>query len=525
MSFYVTLPSSASTRSEYSSGTEYRTYLQKELILPENDWYVALVSFHYTGQKWGTLSVAERSFAYMRKELQYCNFVLTIQMMEKSDKAMYLQIGDTRRDIKTNNYTWHELRKEISDAYAQLSAQLHAGDSVFNFEEDDKITITKSASTEFGIVASKPLADLLTIDNILIVEGIILKYGTSKLNLTYKVPEVLSSSFLLFKHSENEDCSLSVQTSQLARPGVKYVIPPGQWSLELLSSYINNESNNLITFNFVGITDFSSETSGEYHGKLQITALGEAALVHISFSNDLVEKLGLNTASKLVKAATIWEYDFILKEPLIESSPRAFTLNKPSFGSFDALFSTINKRLLQETNGVKAFTFHLQNDCATITAHRGATYKLRVPRALLRKLAFDMSQFGKAEDEKKAVWLDLPKNESFVRGKNITATAEFAQAMFIQSGLFESKALSAFWVLTDIVNDQVVGNGSIPLLRIVPNNASENVGHIESLEGHYLPLNNTRISAINIRVCTGTTQELVPFDNDVTCVLHFMRRS
>ena len=57
---------------------------------------------------------------------------------------------------------------------------------------------------------------------------------------------------------------------------------------------------------------------------------------------------------------------------------------------------------------------------------------------------------------------------------------------------------------------------------MVPNNAAENTLHMESLDAQYLPLATGCIDSIKIKICAGPSDELVQFDNEVTCILNFM---
>ena len=82
MSFYVTLPSREGF-SYSNQGTEYRTTLQQPIVLKEDDWYVAMVNFQYVGQKWGALSLAERSMEYSYVGPNFINYVVTCKTWPK----------------------------------------------------------------------------------------------------------------------------------------------------------------------------------------------------------------------------------------------------------------------------------------------------------------------------------------------------------------------------------------------------------------------------------------------------------
>ena len=102
-------------------GTEYRTTLPQPIVLKEDDWHVAMVNFQYVGQKWGSLSLAERTMEYSYVGAETIDYVVTCETWPKGDAYIYI---DTRRSdcISKGNYTdgqfftalfkiWHDLAK------------------------------------------------------------------------------------------------------------------------------------------------------------------------------------------------------------------------------------------------------------------------------------------------------------------------------------------------------------------------------------------------------------------------------
>ena len=116
------------------------------------------------------------------------------------------------------------------------------------------------------------------------------------------------------------------------------------------------------------------------------------------------------------------------------------------------------------------------------------------------------------------VWLTFPDAKRL--GYSFTQLGEHAP-----HHLLEGRNMPAFWVYSNIIGEQLVGEQCITLLRVVPNNAAENTPHMESLDAQYLPLATRCINSIKIKICAGPTGELVQFDSELTCILHFMHRS
>ena len=78
-----------------------------------------------------------------------------------------------------------------------------------------------------------------------------------------------------------------------------------------------------------------------------------------------------------------------------------------------------------------------------------------------------------------------------------------------------------FYLYTNIIRYQYVGDAVAPLLRIVQSNKSFQ----QFTQPYYLPINRDILQTINIRVCDAEGKE-IEFDKEdrVVCVLHFRRK-
>ena len=147
MSFYVILPSTAINE---GAGAEYRTTLCHEIILPENDWHVALTTFQYVGQKWGLLNHRERTVGIQYYGLINKNFVM--EWSHVSDFKVYVDTSVTV--LPVTNYTWENLQQKNKLAFANSLAtqnQIRQGQiksiitANLDFVNDGTLRISKNA--------------------------------------------------------------------------------------------------------------------------------------------------------------------------------------------------------------------------------------------------------------------------------------------------------------------------------------------------------------------------------------------
>ena len=150
-SFYVTLPS---TSIKDSGGAEYRTMLQHELILPEDDWHVALSNFQYIGQKWGSLTFNEHIIG-----IQYFGPVTKKFVMDWSAVGEYkVHVNGSESEIQKMNYTWEELQTQIKNVF---NLTLAAQNEVRKKQKKPKITAELLFLTSGIMVIKKDRVNLM----------------------------------------------------------------------------------------------------------------------------------------------------------------------------------------------------------------------------------------------------------------------------------------------------------------------------------------------------------------------------
>ena len=82
-----------------------------------------------------------------------------------------------------------------------------------------------------------------------------------------------------------------------------------------------------------------------------------------------------------------------------------------------------------------------------------------------------------------------------------------------------------FYIRTDIINSQNYNSGG-DVLRVINNDRAVNERVLISFQNfHYFPISARYLSNIQIRITDNHTEEDLPFDREVTCLLHFRRCS
>ena len=82
-----------------------------------------------------------------------------------------------------------------------------------------------------------------------------------------------------------------------------------------------------------------------------------------------------------------------------------------------------------------------------------------------------------------------------------------------------TKNVKSFWIHSDIIEEQFVGDTVANLLRIVPYNATEGTMHVDTFDPYYFPVTRRYMSTIEIRIMNGP--HIVQFDHEVVLVLNF----
>ena len=298
-SFYVTLRSSGSgsiTRNDV--GTVYRTYLQKEMLLFENDWQVALTNFHYVGQKWGNLSPYERSIAIQYYGPKLVEFVATCVTIKNKDN-FYIRAGRGESITLTlTNYTFEALKEKIEDMY-QSAVDFLGVKSSLRFVSDREMIFTKLPSaTPFNVEISEALANVIGIKKnrtFLFVENV---HSTS---LECKRPPIVALGYYKFTVKGYQQFYINL-TNGFPLTTTRFNIPNGEWTLEMLAAYlINKDIQHYFKVKVKNVVEYNGlDLQTEYHGTIVFENLYGDENFKIEFSDAFKAKLFLSTMDILL---------------------------------------------------------------------------------------------------------------------------------------------------------------------------------------------------------------------------------
>ena len=542
MSFYITLPSSSSSSSSSSKKNargsigcsgEYRSCLQKHILIPDDDWQVALTGFQYTGQKWGHLSSAEQTLGIQHISPSKTKIVTSLKKMEEdatlnnNQSTFWIKFGtDEASYMPMENYGCSDLKQQIVDTYASATASVNKPTKL-EFKDNGQIVISKNLNTVMKIQISPALVKLFSIEpeDIGSMHGYILPDLIETVHFTYKdPPSIVVPTYDIF----NATSATTMTLYGVGSKGYIYNIAKGYWTPSLFAEYINSNSRPYIKIEFINRQEIIAENNDVIvSGNFVIEAIVDIANFEIQFGPHLIDLLFIHNRLKLrgnPRMKAMYNYNLTIKA--VEQKPVMSKLPKTSFGSVESLCNHINQTITSMAGGQEVINFRLENgDVVKIAATQKHAYKLNIASSLLKKLGIT-GYLGNTTlgSNSEAVWLSFSSGE--ITGYSISNIQDMSVALpSTPSGLLVAKAISAFWVYTNIIVDQIVGNESVPLLRIVPNTADEGTAHMAVLDAQYIPVKNKRLSAINIKICNGSSEELVPFDSEITCVLHFMRRT
>lgn len=544
MSFYITLPSSSSSSLSSSSSKknargsigcngEYRCCLQKHILIPDNDWQVALTGFQYTGQKWGHLSAAEQIIGIQHISPSKTEIVISVKKMEEDAKlnngqsTFWIKFGTNEASyMPMENYGCSDLKQRIVDTYASATVSAKKPTKL-EFKDNGQIVISKDLNTVMKIQISPALVKLFSIEpeDIGSMHGYILPDLIETVHFSYKDPPSIESTYDVFNATSETTMTLyGVNNAS----GYIYNIGKGNWTPSLFAEYINSNSRPYIRIEFINRQEIITENNDVIvSGNFVIEAMVDIGNFEVKFGGHLTDLLFITGLTQLrgnPRRKVMFNYKLTIKA--VEQKPIMSKLSKTSFGSVESLCNHINQTIASIAGGQEVINFRLDNgDVVKIAATQKHAYKLNIASSLLRKLGIT-GYVGNTTltSTSEAIWISFTSGE--ISGYSISNIQDMSVTLpSTPSGLLIAKAISAFWVYTDIIVDQIVGNESVPLLRIVPNTADEGTAHMAVLDPQYIPLNNKRLSSINIKICNGSSEELVPFDSEVTCVLHFMRRS
>ena len=354
MSFYVTLPSKEGF--SYSNlGTEYRTTLPHPIVLKEDDWHVAMVNMQYVGQKWGKLSLAERTMEYSYVGPETIDYVVTCETWPKGDA--YINF-DTERSacISKGNYTYDQFFTALFKIWHDL-AKFHWPDELvlpslrMITSMDNDVTVRHilinsyftNNENEFYFTFSPCLIELLQLQKFVEYPVYPHKYaGVVQMKCYNPLPVVYSSNVNFFlSHNTTDTYTLKISGGMLKKL-YTLEIPHGYWTPYLLTNYINTQCKTIQ----VAFTQYSESllSAGVYESRALFTwsvikpQLSDETPYTVIFSKPFLENIGASGSTTISQFPALKE-SYAIVNTLLVQTYKAVSLSviKSSFGSMDAL--------------------------------------------------------------------------------------------------------------------------------------------------------------------------------------------
>ena len=473
MSFYVTLPSSAS-KNIYTSnfGGSFRTALSRSLEL--HDYEVALVSFQYYGQKWGSLNDVDRKILTR----QWVPLKKSWALTWKNDE-IYVEVNKLQTNFVSRNYDLADAKsalfKFLKDAFAVAGATFE--------ENNNRWVLTNATSKPFTFLISKKLTKLAnwppTFSS---------TFTMPKGNIYLSIPELSVSvkSKELFVIPENKPCTVMVNDENQSVQSQMLNLAPGFWDMDLLMDAVKTRLN--VELKIIEQTT-QMKKDGGWERRLSVQFTLDANKT-VTFNPNLKQILNIPNGP-ISQNGQMVEFRFDIVHHFTE--PKELKLKRPSFSSWSKLCGEINdlintecgKKVVQFEYVVDETETRLNPEVAPsktieVTGY-DSNYSFKLSDGLCTKLCFPR-MVGK--------WFVM--DDKPYDSDNLTSD-------------LNSDMINAFWVYCDCIADQLVGDRQINLLRILPNNAPENVWYIETVDPYYYPLVRGQLSTIKITVCNGQT--------------------
>lgn len=148
--------------------------------------------------------------------------------------------------------------------------------------------------------------------------------------------------------------------------------------------------------------------------------------------------------------------------------------------------------------------------------------------------------FYAREESPDRVYLSLPPGEYVVFHRSLCTILGFEEddnCMFINDGVENNllfiarrkcntnRTLQNIYVYCSIIKPSVLGDSTVPILRVFPANAAQHstIIHHEFLHPHYRALETGDLSVIEIKLCDKYGNILTFHSGDVVLQLHFKR--
>ena len=481
-SFYVHLPFHK-RKGLLPGKCHYRTWFSKPIILPEADWYVALSSCTYMGQKFSYLDENEERIRLRYSGAKRVNFLSTIGMYQPSVVEVSYQNRELRYVIPQTNYDTERLVKTICNL---VNSDTH----------ENKITMT-FISPNIIVKLQDTFIDRISVAFYGSVNHLLFSVDTYKHCFEMQRPhEILyialcPTSRPAISNEENymiipTDKNIEIRT---ATDIVRF--DAGLWPSSVFESYLTNH---------LGIKFYISTINKSYYENqyrhFADVLLKSSDTCEIFFSPDASVFFGIPLSQSVIKFKG--EHKFIISWPvdLCENMESIFEIQR-NVSSIEHLCACLSKICYNDItlSPKECARFSFSDGQIHVKLMHGVEIKLEP--TLMTKLG--LSYY-------KNDW--LRKGTDYVGSKIETIAAT---------------EIHSFSVISDIIADQFVGNKMLPLLRAVSNIADENLWCTVNLSEHFIAVNKNIIASIDIKVCINDSLFPITFDNDFICTLHFKR--
>ena len=517
----------------------FRTVLSQELNFGDTEYEVALVSWHYYGQKFLTHLPFEDDRTI---ELQKCSVKkeeLVWQWDSGNAQELFVEINRTKVALLAADYTWNNFRLAVVNSFISLFYRLKLG-TLMELRNDGIQFFYLSGNT--NIKFSARLVEILGLNPYMSTAGLTVPADIDAGNFHIKTFNKVKkygrtiNDIIIFP----EGCIIkSTDTNSIN-------LVAGEWSIANFERLIQIKFG-VDSFNISYHSIYSTRyTDGYKYTAVAIASHNPMLSVgkQLLFNDKLQQALNIRHDSpqnpkELNKELrnrqdheniNFLQYTEIAFEFLwqVEKGPvKRIILNQSMFSNAASMCDALTKSLSKNTDGEKIFNFYIDKSSKVACiehaeTQNGIRWMLRPSRSIRNKLGFT----GLIGD-------DLPwfaQSSKYVKQPNFSLSAftYTAKEMPSEESTIMNGGLPNFWIYCDVIQDQYVGEKQQPLLRIIANNAPEETFWIESCDPYYFPVNKCRINAISIDVWSGSrvsTGTPVHLENPILAVLHFRPKS
>jgi hypothetical protein len=517
----------------------FRTVLSQELNFGDTEYEVALVSWHYYGQKFLTHLPFEDDRSI---ELQKCS-VKEVELVWQWDSGnaqeLFVEINNTKVALREADYTWNNFRLAVVNSFASLFYRLKLGTRI---ELKNSGIQFYYLSGNTNIKFSAKLVEILGLNSHMSTTGLTVPADVDAGNFHIKTFNKVKkygrtiNDIIIFP----EGCIIkSTETFSIT-------LVAGEWSIANFERLIQRIFG-VESFNITYRSIYSSRTHDGYKYFVIAIASHNPMLSvgkQLFFNDKLQQVFNIRHDSpqnqrelsrELRNRQDPENINFLKYSEIgiefvwqVEKRPvRKIILNQSMFSNAASMCDALTKSLSKNTDGEKIFNFYIDKSSKVACIEHAETkngirWMLRPSQSIINKLGFT-----------NYIDTSLPwfaHSSNYVKQPNFSLSAFTYTAKGVPSeeSSIMNGGLPNFWIYCDVIQDQCVGEKQQPLLRIIANNAPEETFWIESCDPYYFPVNKCRINAISIDVWSGSrvsTGTLVHLENPILAVLHFRPRS